>query len=204
MATLLDIIFSVMFGGSLMGIIINANDIAAETQTVYNGDMIVQQMLTNTAQLLEGEFRNMGCGVSERVPSITRADSTAFNFLTDIDRDGIVDTVKYSLGSTSELSFTDNELDRFLKRRINSEPEMNVGAVTVFRLRFLTRAAEILPTPVPTDRLAEIYMVEVTVEVQNPTAPARDPSMVKAGERNALYSSSLWQQTRLASQNTRR
>jgi hypothetical protein len=42
------------------------------------------------------------------------------------------------------------------------------------------------------------------MEVQNPYALYRPPGMVMAGERDALYSTSYWQQTRLASQNFRR
>jgi hypothetical protein len=40
--------------------------------------------------------------------------------------------------------------------------------------------------------------------VQNSNALARNSVQVQEGERSALYSSSLWQQTRLASQNSRR
>lgn len=204
MTALIDVISSMIFGGTLFLIILTANDVAYETQSTHNGDMLVQELLTNTAQLVEGEFRNMGYGVPEREPSIRHADLTAVSFLTDIDRDGTVDTVKYSLGDTLELADTENELDRFLKRQVNNGPVMNVGAVTVFRLAYLTREGTLLPLPVALNRLPEINMVEVTMEVQNPYAPSREAGMVRSGERNALYSSSLWQQTRLASQNTRR
>jgi hypothetical protein len=125
-------------------------------------------------------------------------------FLSDINRDGMVDTVGYSVGSVDEASSTPNELDRFLKRSVNHQFTHNVGVVTMFSLRYFTQSGELLSTPVSPSRLSEIYTVELTVEVQNPVAPARDPSMVKSGERDALYSSSLWQQTRLASQNNRR
>ncbi len=204
MTALIDVISSMIFGGTLFLIILTANDVAYETQSTHNGDMLVQELLTNTAQLVEGEFRNMGYGVSEREPTIRRAELTAVSFLTDVDRDGTVDTVKYALGDTTELAGTENELDRFLKRQVNNGPVMNVGAVTVFRLAYLTREGTLLPLPVPLNRLPEIHMVEVTMEVQNPYAPSREAGMVRSGERNALYSSSLWQQTRLASQNTRR
>lgn len=204
MTALIDVISSMIFGGTLFLIILTANDVAYETQSTHNGDMLVQELLTNTAQLVEGEFRNMGYGVPEREPSIRYADQTAVSFLTDVDRDGTVDTVKYSLGDILELADTENELDRFLKRQVNNGPVMNVGAVTVFRLAYLTREGTLLPLPVPLTRLPEINMVEVTMEVQNPYAPSREAGMVRSGERNALYSSSLWQQTRLASQNTRR
>jgi hypothetical protein len=204
MAAFLDVISSMIFGATLFMIILTSNEIATETQTTYNGDMLVQEMLTNTAQLLEGEFRNMGFNVPQSLPSITRADSTAISYLSDIDRDGTIDTVKYSLGNINELDATPNEIDRLLKRQLNNEPVFSVGAVTVFRLAYLTREGVKIASPVSHDRLPEIHMVEVTLEVQNPFAPSRDAAMVKTGERTALYSSSLWQQTRLASQNTRR
>jgi len=204
MSALLDIIGSLLFGGTILMIILTANEIAAETQATHSGDMLVQELLTNTAQLVEGELRNMGFGVPEREQTIMRAEESRIHFLSDIDRNGVVDTVKYSVGDTTELADTQNEIDRLLKRQINGEINMSVGAVTVFRLRYLTREGAMLSTPVPLDRLAEIHMVEVSMEVQNPYAPCRDREMVGAGERTALYSSSLWQQTRLASQNTRR
>lgn len=204
MAAILDVISSMLFGGTLFMIILTSNEIATETQATYNGDMFVQELLTNTAQLVEGEFRNMGFNVPQVLPSITRADSTAISFLTDLDRDGTIDTVKYTLGNITELPETPNELDCLLKRQVNNDPVMSVGAVTVFHLSYLTKEGVRIPSPVPHDRLGEVRMVEVTMEVQNPYAPARTASMVKSGERTALYSSSLWQQTRLSSQNTRR
>jgi hypothetical protein len=204
MSALFDVIASMLFGGTLFMIVLSANDIAAENQSTYNGDMMVQEMLTSTAQLVEGEVRNMGFGVPDNQRTITLADSTSINFLSDLNRDGNIDTIKYSLGSTDELLDTQNEMDRFLKRKVNNGTIMNVGAVTTFKLQYLTSGGEVIPTPVPWDRLTEIHVVEVTMEVQNPYAPYRDAAMVKTGERNALYSSSLWQQTRLASQNSRR
>ncbi len=136
---------------------------------------------------------------------MTRADSTAISFLMDMGRDGgAPDTITYSLGAISELAETQNELDRFLKRKVNTEPILNVGTVTTFALKYFTREGEQLSTPVVTDRLNEIHVVEVTMEVQNPYALYRPKDQVQAGERDALYSTSLWQQTRLASQNSRR
>lgn len=204
MSALFDIIGSILFGGTIMMIILTANDIAAESQTTYSGDMLVQELLTGTAQLVEGELRNMGFGVPENQRTILLADESRIHFLADLDRNGTVDTIKYSIGDINELADTQNELDRLLKRQINNDPVLSVGTITTFRLRYLTRMGELIPTPVSWDTLPEIHMVEVSLEVQNPYAPTRDPAMVGAGERTALYSSSLWQQTRLASQNTRR
>lgn len=204
MSSLMDIIYSMLFGGTLFIIVLNANDIAAENQSTYHGDMMVQQMLTSTAQLVEGEFRNMGFGLADHTPAVRMADSTSIAFLTDLGRDGVMDTVRYSLGSTTELAATPNELDCNLYRSENASGRAIVGVVTTFKLAYYSMDGELLPVPVPSDRLGEIHVVEVTMEVQNSSALARNSVQVKDGERSALYSSSLWQQTRLASQNSRR
>ena len=204
MQYLIDYLGSVILGSALVLIMANANEIAAENSSLYNGDLVVQEMLTQTAYLLEGELRNMGVGIPETQHSVLSADTSAISFFYDVDLNGIVDTVRYFAGTTAQMADTQNELDRPLFRRINSNPPLMVGAVTVFRLRYLTRSGATIPTPVISTQLSEIYSVEITMEVQNPYAMSRAPGSVMAGERDALYSSSLWQQTRLSSQNTRR
>jgi len=204
MQYLLDYLASVILGAALIFVMINANDTAAENHSLYNGDMMVQEMLVQTAYLLEGELRNMGVGIPETQQSVLAADTSRIRFLYDMHRDGTPDTVQYYMGTTNEMIDTPNELDRPLYRRINSGQPLVVGSVTVFRLRYITRSGDNLPTPVISTSLSEIHSVEITMEVQNPFAMMRTPEQVKAGERIALYSSSLWQQTRLASQNTRR
>ena len=205
MGTLLDLLASTLFGGVLLMIILNANDIASENHSKYNGDELVQEMLVSTARLLEGEFRNMGFGVPDSQKSVMSADTSRIWFLcAEPNNTTIIDTIKYRLGLTTELLKTENELDKYLYRQVNSQEECKVGVVTVFKLSYMTADGDTLPTPVPSDQLSEIHVVEVTMEVQNPFAVSRQKALIHPGERTALYSSSLWQQTRLASQNSRR
>ncbi len=205
MGTLLDLLSSTLFGGVLLMIILNANDIASENYSKYNGDELVQEMLVSTARLIEGEFRNMGFGVSDTQKTVMYADTSRIAFLcAEPNNVSVIDTIKYRLGPTSELIRTMNELDRYLYRQVSNTPEMRVGVVTVFKLNYMTLTGDTLTTPVPTDRLSEIHVVEVSMEVQNPYAVSRKRAQIAPGERTALYSSSLWQQTRLASQNSRR
>jgi hypothetical protein len=181
-------------------IILTSNDIASENHTVYNGDMLVQEMLTSTVQVLEGEFRNMGFGVSEFTTAILAADTSSITFLYDVDRSGVVDTIRYYLGPISALSGTQNEIDRLLHRQVGSANPAAIGAVTIFQLNYMTQDGVFLPRPVSAGQLSEIHTVEVTIEVQNPYAPLNP----LGNSPEALFSSSLWQQTRLASQNSRR
>ncbi len=205
MGTILDLIASTLFGSMLLMIMLNANDMAVETQSLYNGDLLVQEMLVSTARLVEGEFRNMGFGVADGDKTVMFADTNRISFLTDLDRDGgAIDTITYSVGPISEMSKTQNELDRYLYRKVNGGASYKVGAVTVFKMQYVTRSGDVLSTPVPWDELSEIYIIEVTMEVQNPYAISYKAAQLNPGDRTAMWSSSLWQQTRLASQNSRR
>lgn len=205
MGSILDLLASTIFGGVLLVIIVNASDIATENNTKFNGDEVVQEMLVSTARLLEGEFRNMGFGVARESTAVIYADTSRIAFLCARPTAmTTIDTIKYRLGPTSELAKTKNELDRFLYRQVNNETELKAGVVTLFKLKYLNIIGDSLSTPVPKDKLDEIYVVELTLEVQNPAAISRQAAMINPGERDALYSSSLWQQTKLASQNYRR
>jgi len=190
MAAIMDIIFSMVLGGAILMIILNAHDIASPNHSVYNGDMLVQEMLITTAQMVEGEFRNMGYGIPQNQSSITYADTSDITFRCDLGRDGgLIDQIRYYLGPTSELSKTQNELDRYLHRTENGGSRTEVGVVTVFKLNYITHSGEVLLTPVASDRLSEIFVVELTMEVQNPYAIMRKGSEVGEGERIALFSS---------------
>lgn len=205
MGAILDLIGSIVFGGVLLLIILDANSNAIETQGKYAGDVAVQEALTSIVQGVEAEFRNIGFGVADTAASILKADSTTVTFLTCLDGSGThIDTVSYWLGSTSELSATQNELDRPLYRNLNGSSFTSVGVVTIFSLKYLDYHKNIMSSPVASSSLKNIREVEITIEVQNPYAEFLQQSTVNAGERNALYSSSLWQQTRLASQNFKR
>ena len=204
MGEIFDYISSVLMGGMLMLNIFSANDVANETYSVYQGDMTVQETLVTTVQVLEGEFRNMGFGVPENEQTVLHARDTDIAFLIDLDRNGApLDTVRYFTGDSTEIFQTDNEHDRFVYRTVNGVSGAKIGVVTMFRLRYLTLDGEQIATPVPTDRLAEIHEVEITLEVQSPYA-MHAAGTGGSGSQNMLFSSSYWQQTRLASQNSRR
>jgi hypothetical protein len=64
MSVMLDIIFAAFIGGVICLIVINANFVINETIATYNSGVVVQQMLIADAQIVESEFRNIGCGVS--------------------------------------------------------------------------------------------------------------------------------------------
>jgi hypothetical protein len=205
MSAIIDIILSFFIGGILLLVVLSANDLTAETSYMLNGDLFVQETLVSVVQIVEGEIRNMGYGVPDTIATIVTAKDTAIGFLEDADLDGNLDVVRYFTGPVSELTSTQNDSDRFLYRQINGAPKYAVGAVTRFQLRYFTQGeADTLRQPIADVDLGSIKIVEITLEVQNPYALYRHQAQVGPGERNALFSSSMWRQTRLASQNLRR
>jgi hypothetical protein len=204
MSTIMDVLISMFLGGILVLNVLDAQDIMAEDTSTYQGDVLVQEMLITQVQYIEGEFRNMGYGLAPGLQTIVAAGDSSISFLTDLGRDGTIDTLRYSLGPTSELAATQNEMDRYIHRQVNSAPYTTPAVVTYFHLRYLTVTGDTLPGPVASADLGRIREVEISMEVQNPYALYRPQGMVVAGQRNALYSTSYWQQTRLASQNFKR
>ena len=205
MGTLLDLLASMIFAGALLMIALDANSAARETQDKYAGDLYVQEALMEVTSIIESEFRNMGFGVPDTAATIVYAAPESISFRTSLDGTGTtIDVVSYYVGTTAELASTQNELDRPLYRTQNGSSPMLVGVVTIFSLRFIDYNKNIMTTPVSAINLKNIQEIEITLEVQNPYARFREAGTVQAGQRNAIYSSSLWQQTRLASQNFKR
>lgn len=205
MAAILDIVLALCLGGLLMLAISNSNQVLVENASIINGDMLVQQMLVSTAALVEGEFRNMGMGVPEDSATILEADSSRIAFRCDQNRDGSIDNIEYWVGPPNEIPRIQNDSVRLLHRRVNHGLTESVGMVSKFVLRYFSQnEMDTISSPVAASDLRMIKIVEITMEIQNPSALYRDPRDVLPGERNALFSSSYWRQTRLASQNLKR
>lgn len=197
---IIDLAGSMLIGGLILLILFRMNDAAVEN--VYNngGELSLQQNLSVTAKVLEDDFRKIGfCADWKKIPdpskSILLADSSRIRFLTDIDKDGsgpdgIVDTLLYALGPTSELTATPNPRDRFLYRIINNETPhgINLG-VTHFKLIYFDALGDTINYPVTVP--SEVYTIEINLTVEN-----------TAGY-NEQYSSAFWRQIRLVARNLR-
>jgi hypothetical protein len=195
---MLDILISIVFGGMLFLNLIDSGNIAYENRQEGQSMMIVQQDLTVMVQMLEGEFRNAGCGVATTSPTVLRGETSYISFAGDQDGNGSPpDTMTYYLGNTSEMSGTPNENDRPLYRRMNGGAPMLVGALTILQFRYFNMNGEEMPVPVPVDRLAEVRTIEVSAETQSPGG-------VQTQGGKTIFPASMWQQTRLSSRNSNR
>lgn len=201
MNTMMDITFSSFLGGIITLIILNANWVIKETWARFNNDYIVQQMLISNAQIVECEFRNMGCGLNVTQKSITVAMDTCIEFQMALRPEPKypMSKIRYYTGSVNELASTENPNDRFLYRKQDSDPPQRVGLVSQFTLKYFNKGGDSLTTPImDEDELGTIRIIELTMEVQSPFASTLSPDGKKS------FEVAMWKQTRLASQNLNR
>lgn len=190
---ILDIMGSIIIGGILMITLFRISDRATESTYNKTGDLTIQQNIASVVRTLEYDFRKIGyCADWTQIPnpskSIIFAKSDGIKFLTDVDRDGKVDTMYYYIGPASELIYTANPRDRFLYRVVNNEKPVKVNlGVTQFDLVYYNVDKEIIPTPVAVP--GEIYTIQISVAVED----------IEAYDQK--YSQVFWRQIRLVAKN---
>ena len=99
-ATLLDIVGSTIIGGVLLLTLFRMNSTATQNTYNFSGELIVQENMVVTVEVLEYDLRKIGyCENPFKIPNPARAilygDSSRIKYLTDIDFDGNVDTLEY-------------------------------------------------------------------------------------------------------------
>lgn len=191
--TILDILGSIIIGGILMTIAYRMQDTITEKTYNHSGELIIQQNLATTARIIEYDFRKIGyCKnwnlISDSTAVITYADTSEIKFLTDINDDGIVDSIHYYLGPTSELTNTANPRDRMLYRVVNDEiPKTSNLGVTQFQLVYYDALGDTLYPPLIGKR--GIISIEINLTVENTEA------------YDQIYSKAFWRQIRMVSRN---
>jgi hypothetical protein len=193
--TILDILASIIIGGILMMITWRLSDAATEKTYNNSGELSLQQNLATVAQILENDFRKIGyCADWNNFPdpskAIVFADTSNIIYLTDIDLDSDMDSIRYYLGPTSELSSTPNPRDRLLYRVLNHESPLasNLG-VTQFKMVYFDALGDTIYPPITV--AGSITSIEINLSVESVAA------------YDQKYSSAFWRQIRLVARNLR-
>jgi hypothetical protein len=193
--TILDILASIIIGGILMMITWRLSDAATEKTYNNSGELSLQQNLATVAQILENDFRKIGyCADWNNFPdpskAIVFADTSNIIYLTDIDLDSDMDSIRYYLGPTSELSSTPNPRDRLLYRVLNHESPLasNLG-VTQFKMVYFDALGDTVYPPITV--AGSITSIEINLSVESVAA------------YDQKYSSAFWRQIRLVARNLR-
>jgi hypothetical protein len=192
-STILDILGSMIIGSILLSITLRLNDSATGKTYNNSAELSLQENMATVAQIIETDFRKIGyCADWNKFPdpskAVLYADESSIKYLTDIDSDTNMDSIRYYLGPTSELLSSPNPRDRMLYRVVNNETpkSANLG-VTQFRLVYFDALGDTIPPPITTPGL--ITSVEINLAVESVAA------------YDTVYSSAFWRQIRLVARN---
>lgn len=200
MAVVLDMIGSTLLASLvlLMGLELNSNLINSNDS--YRADVVVQESLVSIVQAFEYDLRKMGYNIADPTTVILRADSDYISFLTDLEDNGVIDTVDWYVGRL--ITSSPNPNDRILYRRtgipmVGSSSVGSAPGVTLFRLRYLNQNG------VPTALMSQIWIIETSLRVESPWK-VQDAAVLNQKYSNWTYSAAFWRQTRLAGRNLKR
>ncbi|MEX1137848.1 MAG: hypothetical protein WEF53_00715 [Bacteroidota bacterium] len=172
---MLDLVASMVVRGAIVYIVLTMNISLNELLYEKAQYAIVKQNTATMVDVLRNDFRYIGYGVSVGNPFLL-ADSNQVRFQGDIDNNGIVDTLYFSIGPVSEMAGTPNPSDRIIYRRRNSGTPFEFGhGVTQFHLTYYNATGNV------TTSLSEIKTFKVRIMVQGDR------------EINRYYPTSVWE-----------
>ena len=209
--TILDLISSTIVFGLLLLIALRLNGGIMENMQAFREDIIVQENLVALTQLLEYDLRKIAyCEsvhvISSPTKAIRYADTSRIVFWTDLPKvirngiyvgDGILDSITYFVGPTSELAVTPNPRDRLLYRVENNKTPVGVNVgVTTFKFEYLNSMRQLLTTPVANCQL--IQYLKITVQTEH---PVRWTNFYNTATFDTVYQSAYWRQVRIVAKN---
>lgn len=190
---ILDIIGSIIIAGILMLSIFRVNNSSTEDLYRGTGNLVAQTNLATVVQILETDFRKIGyCFDWKQIPvpteAILYADSVSIRYLTDVDKNGIVDTMYYYFDPITDIPGTPNPRDRILYNVVNGETPVGVNlGVTQYRMEFFNSLGTKLNFPITDPR--EIYTMQIDITVEDVAA------------YDQKYQTIFWRQIRMAARN---
>jgi len=138
--------------------------------------------------------------------AIRYADTSKIIFWTDFptatsgsgyDGDGVLDSLTYYIGPTSELADTPNPRDRLLYRIENNNTPRGVAVgITIFNFQYFDALRHRLTTPVDSCQL--IQYLQITIQVEH---PVRYMNYYNTASYDTVYQSAYWRQVRLVAKN---
>ena len=181
MSTLLDILQSMFIGGMILLMVMSFNFRMSVVSEDVMSNNLSQSNAISISKTLEHDFYKIGYGSSSN-EKITLAEFEQIKFISDIDLNGVVDTILYFISDSTALEVTENPHDKNLLRKVNNEKEKTIGRITDFEISYfdsMGNSIDISTLTSSTER-AKIHQVGLNITEQ------------AAIKFESDYSSSFW------------
>ncbi len=120
MNTILDIAGSALVGGAILFIILHLNIFSSQQKFTSDKELEIQRYSKTIAEVLDHDLRKVGFKYVGSNPFITTTEKN-LSFYSDIDSNGVMDVVSYSLSDSLKAYKTPNPRDKILYRAVNSD-----------------------------------------------------------------------------------
>jgi len=155
---------------------------ASNEKLLYN---ITQLNTVSASEIIEYDFYKIGFRVDRDSTNIfNKCELSELEYLSDVDNDGFVDTIEYSISSTEALEATQNPNDRLLYRTVNGRTPQIVTAVVDFELAYRdTLGVEITPISelIAEDKRRIVRSIDVYIHMES------------ADQLGGMYQGTEWQ-----------
>lgn len=124
-------------------------------------ELLSQETTASFMEIINHDFRKIGGGVPS--PAVAITGTSSITFFADVDEDGAVDEVQYSLSNPAAASSTPNPNDRILFRTVNGMQTINTAAgVTAFTVELLDQYGN------STTEMMNAWQIAVSITVESP------------------------------------
>ena len=160
MNIILDHIGAVVVAGILLLSIFGFQATTGDAAMTQNFSSIAQTNLTSVTSIIETDFAMMGYRVGDS-SKVVKPDTSGITYLTDLNDDGAVDSVKYYLSSTVSPG-SHNSKTRTLFRAVNVKTPVAISnEVTQFSLSYFDANGA------PTNATKKIRSVKIGLNMEN-------------------------------------
>lgn len=133
----LQLVGSILLGGLLLLTILNQSATMSSRAVEHTLENLVRENTASITEIILYDFHRMGFGAPNPENIISSFNNNSIRFLIDLDANGTIDTLQYTLSTIAAASNTPNPRDRFLYRRVNSEAQQDIGlGITNFNLNY--------------------------------------------------------------------
>jgi hypothetical protein len=161
MNTLLDILGATFIGGMILFMMLNLNLASSEKKLSSDTEMQLVKNAKTFADILNSDLRKIGYRFTGT--AMLEAGRNRMTFLGDIDSNGVVDRITYSLGDSLQVPSTPNPRDKILSRIVNGD---SVGGPSLGLVNIVFKYKNI--NSIETAVLSEIRFIEVEIWVEAP------------------------------------
>ncbi len=134
MAEWLDLLGAFLIGTIVLLMLTTFNSTVSSSASQNLFDGVTQRQIVSSSTGIEDDLYKAGFRYTGE--KIAVADSDEIKFYGDLGNDGVIDTVRYSLGDAVELSGTPNPADKYLYRTEDSGFPQALHIVTDFKLSY--------------------------------------------------------------------